>query len=160
MYQQVQLIDQEGLAPCSNPFLAHCRKDVKMTVTSTPYCIIINRDREKAGIFECQLNPDWLTVRNRNSLKLAQEKEDDFNFTEFRNVCYHAQWLSPAELSAMPWTVACQTPLSLGFPKLEYWSGLPFPPPGDLPNPEIEPASLMSPALAGEFFPASATWEA
>ena len=39
----------------------------------------------------------------------------------------------------------------------EYWSGLPFPPPGDLPNLEIEPASLMSPALAGEFFPASAT---
>ena len=115
---------------------------MKMTVTSTPYCIIINRDREKAGIFECQLNPDWLTVRNRNSLKLAQEKEDDFNFTEFRNVCYHAQWLSPAELSAMPWTVACQTPLSLGFPKLEYWSGLPFPPPGDLPNPEIELKSL------------------
>ena len=42
----------------------------------------------------------------------------------------------------------------------EYWSGLPFPPPGDLPNPEIEPASLMSPALAGGFFTTSAIWEA
>ena len=48
-----------------------------------------------------------------------------------------------------PWTVARQAPLSLGFPRQEYWSGLPFPPPGDLPDPGIEP---MPPALAGEFF--------
>ena len=37
------------------------------------------------------------------------------------------------------WTVACQAPLSMGFSRQEYWSGLPFPPPGDLPDPEIEP---------------------
>ena len=49
-----------------------------------------------------------------------------------------------------PWTVACQAPLSMGFPRQEYWSGLPFPTPGDLPNPEIKLTSL---ALAGEFFP-------
>ena len=42
----------------------------------------------------------------------------------------------------------------------EYWSGLPCPPPGDLPNPGIEPESLTSPALAGGFFISSATWEA
>ena len=48
-----------------------------------------------------------------------------------------------------PWMVACQSPLSVGFSKQEYWSGLPFPSPGDLPNPEIEPTS---PALAGGFF--------
>ena len=42
----------------------------------------------------------------------------------------------------------------------EYWSGFPCPPPGDAPNPGIEPASLMSPALAGVFFTTSATWEA
>ena len=41
-----------------------------------------------------------------------------------------------------PWIVACQAPLSMGFSKQEYWSGLPFPPPGDLPSPEIEPRSL------------------
>ena len=58
---------------------------------------------------------------------------------------------------ATPWTVAHQTPLSMGFPRQEYWSGLPWPPPGDLPNPGIEPAS---PALAGGFFTTSATWEA
>ena len=48
-----------------------------------------------------------------------------------------------------PWTVACQAPLSMGFPRQEYWSRLPFPPPADLPDPVIEPAS---PALAGRFF--------
>ena len=46
------------------------------------------------------------------------------------------------------WTVAHQAPLSMGFSRQEYWSGLPSPPPGDLPNPGIEPVSLMSPALA------------
>ena len=53
--------------------------------------------------------------------------------------------------SATPWAVAHQTPLSMGFPRQEYWSGLPFPYPGDLPNPGIEP---MSPALAEGFFTA------
>ena len=54
----------------------------------------------------------------------------------------------------------CQAPLSMGFSGQEYWSGLLCPPPGDLPNPGIEPLSLMSPALAGGFFTTSATWEA
>ena len=58
------------------------------------------------------------------------------------------------------WTVALQAPLSMGFSWQEYWSGLPCPPPGDLPNPGIEPTSLMSPALAGGFFTTSTTWEA
>ena len=48
-----------------------------------------------------------------------------------------------------PWTVACQAPLSMGFPRQEYWSGLPFPSPGDLPNPGIKPTCL---ALARGFF--------
>ena len=57
-------------------------------------------------------------------------------------------------------TVARQLPLSMGFPRQEYWSELLFPPPGDPPNPGIEPASLMSPALIGRFFTTSSTWEA
>ena len=48
-------------------------------------------------------------------------------------------------------TVACQAPLSTGFSRQEYWSGLPCPPPGDLPNPGIKPTSFTSPALAGEY---------
>ena len=51
--------------------------------------------------------------------------------------------------SATPLTVACQAPLSMGFSRKEYWSGLPFPPPGDLSHPQTE---CMSPALAGIFF--------
>ena len=50
-----------------------------------------------------------------------------------------------------PWTVAYQAPLSSGFSRQEYWSGLPFPSPGDLPNPGIEPISPVSPVLAGRF---------
>ena len=48
----------------------------------------------------------------------------------------------------------------MGFSRQEYWSGLPFPTPGDLSNPGIEPTSLTSPALAGGFFTTSTTWEA
>ena len=50
---------------------------------------------------------------------------------------------------ATPWTIACQAPLSMEFSRQESWSGLPFPPPGDLPDLGIE---LVSPALAGGFF--------
>jgi len=50
------------------------------------------------------------------------------------------------------WTVACQAPLSMGFSRQKSWSGLPFPTPGDLPNPGVEPSTLTSPALAGRFF--------
>ena len=63
-------------------------------------------------------------------------------------------------LFVTPWTVARQASLSMGFSKQEYWSGLPSPPPRDLPHPGIKPASLMSPALAGRFFTLSITWEA
>jgi len=47
----------------------------------------------------------------------------------------------------------------MGFPREEYWSGLPFPPPGELPNPEIEPVSPAALALASGFFTTSTTWE-
>ena len=68
------------------------------------------------------------------------------------SACVRAQSLQSCQLFATPWTVASQTPLSMGFSRQEYWSGLPCPPPGDLPDPEIEPVTLMSPALAGGFF--------
>ena len=55
------------------------------------------------------------------------------------------------QLFAIPWTGAHQAPLSMGFHR-DYWSGLPFPSPGDLPSPGIESASLTSPALAGVGF--------
>ena len=68
--------------------------------------------------------------------------------------------LSLVQLFVTMWTIAHQAPLSLGFPWQEYWSGMPCPPPGDLPDPWIEPVSLKSPALAGRLFTTSTTWEA
>ena len=62
--------------------------------------------------------------------------------------------------SATPWTEAHQAPLSMQFFQQEYWSGLPCPPPGDLPNPGVKPPSLLSLALASRFFTTSTTWEA
>ena len=54
-----------------------------------------------------------------------------------------------SNLLGPPWTVALQAPLSMEFSRQEHWNGLPFPPPGDLPNPGIKPVFLASPALAG-----------
>ena len=63
--------------------------------------------------------------------------------------------LSHDQLFATPWTVDCQAPLSMEFFRQEYWSGLPFPPAGDLSYPRIKPMSPVSPALAGGFFTTS-----
>ena len=68
---------------------------------------------------------------------------------EKSRVIVHACVLSRSQLFVTPWTVAHQAPLSMGFSRQEYWSRLPFPSPGDFPDPGIEP---MSPALAGKFF--------
>ena len=67
---------------------------------------------------------------------------------------------SRVQLCAIPWTVTHHAPLSMGFSRQEYWSGLPCCPPGDTPDPGIQAVPLMSPALAGGFFTTSATWEA
>ena len=69
-------------------------------------------------------------------------------------ICAHA--FSCVWLLKTPWTVACQTPLSIGFPRQEYRSGLPFPSSGDLPDPGIKPTS---PEFAGWFFTSWATGE-
>ena len=74
-----------------------------------------------------------------------------------RGVNKHPSRFQGVWLFVSPWTVAHQAPLSMGFSRQEYWSALPGPPPGDLPDPGIEP---VSPALAGGFFTTSATWEA
>ena len=67
---------------------------------------------------------------------------------------------SRVQLFATLWTEAHQDPLSMGFSRQEYWSGLPCLPPGDLPDPGIEPNFFTSPALLGRFFTISTTWEA
>ena len=72
-------------------------------------------------------------------------------------VCWH---FSRVQLFATPWTIACQSPLSMGFSKQEYWSGFLCPLPGDLPDPGIKPSSLMIYALSSRFFTTSTNWEA
>ena len=100
--------------------------------------------------------------RTRASTRPKDEVRGSIEILE--NSDLHCSWvlncLSRVWLSATPWTVATQASLSVGFSRQEYCSGLPCPPPGDLPDPGIKPKSLMSPALAGGFFSTSITWEA
>jgi len=77
------------------------------------------------------------------------------------SVCVYICTLSRfscAPLFAAPWTVVHQVPWSMGFSRQGYCSGLPCPPPGDLPDPGVEPTSLTSPSLAGRFFTTNATY--
>ena len=95
--------------------------------------------------------------------RVLQARILEWVIVSFSGVLYHAMLcmlshFSCVQLFATLWTIACQAPLSMGLSRQEHWSGLLYPPLGDLPNPGIEPASLMSPALVGRFFTTSATW--
>ena len=72
---------------------------------------------------------------------------------------WNSSHLEQARLCVTLWTVAQQVFRSMGFSRQEHWSGLLCPPPGDLPDPGMEAASLASPALAGGFFTTCTTWE-
>ena len=74
--------------------------------------------------------------------------------------CYVLSCFSLVRLCVTLWTITHQGPLFIGFSRQEYWSVLPYPPPGDPPDPGIELTSLQSHAVAGGFFTTSATWEA
>ena len=79
---------------------------------------------------------------------------------KIKHMCAVLSRFSHIWLFATLWPAACQAPISTGFSRQEYWSGLTCPPLRDLPHPEIEPASLTSPALAGGFFATCATlWD-
>ena len=105
------------------------------------------------------LNPNHWT---RNSL--VRFSKSGFWFFNFHSFLYcflcvlscfiHVQFFVTIR------TIACKAPLCMGSFRQEYWSGLPCPPPGNLLDPGIEPASLMSPALADGFFITSTAWEA
>ena len=83
----------------------------------------------------------------------------DCVFCEFYLACMLSRFSRVGHFATL-WTAAHQGPLSLGFSRQEYCSGVPYPPPGDLPDSGIELVTLKSPALADRFFTASATWEA
>ena len=80
------------------------------------------------------------------------QTRSNLNLTVKINVCVLSH-LCHDQLSVTPWTVTHQVPLSMGFSRQEYWSGLPCPSPGDLSDPGMEPA------LVTGFFTASTTWE-
>ena len=97
-----------------------------------------------------------LLLKSKHLQIVSNGKEADYELGTFR-AC---PWQIPAVLSVKSIQSYLslsdgQRSLSMGFPRQEYWSGLPFPSSGDLPDPGIEPASLMSPALAGGFFTTS-----
>ena len=83
---------------------------------------------------------------NKRSLTMGKMRSNR-NMCVCVCVCVSTQSLSCVQLFGTTWTAACQAPLSMGFHRREYCSGLPCPPPGDLPNPGIEP---MSPALQAD----------
>ena len=85
------------------------------------------------------LNPGILTSLNTNP---KQNSSISGIVWSFLLAFVHAKLLSHVQLFVTPWTVTHQAPLSTGFPRQEYWSGLPFPSPGDLSNPRVEPGLL------------------
>ena len=92
----------------------------------------------------------WVKLRDILLNEISQSQRDRYCMIPFILVLSH---FSRVRVFVTPWTVAHQVPLSLGFPRQEYWSGLPCSAPRDLPNPGIEPASLVSPALHADSLP-------
>ena len=110
-----------------------------------------SRDRTKSLVFS-ELQVDSLPLSHRGRL---------YDII-MMDTCHYACMLScfsGVRFFAPTWTVALQAPLSMGFSRQKYWSGLLCSPPRDLPNSGIKPMSLMSSALAGGFFTTSTTWE-
>ena len=111
------------------------------------------------------IQQDWRStpVKDKigsSNLALPSFSPKDGNYWVFyccmTHVCCH---FSQVQLFETLWTIACQAPLSMGFSRQEYWSGLPWPLPRDLSNPGMEPVPLCLLALTGGFFTSHATWE-
>ena len=125
-------------------------------ISPTQYrtCVPCNRSME-SSLLDCQGKPQRLFIFHYD---LSQDIEYVPCATQWDLVVYPfcvCVLLSCLVVSdsATLWTVAHQAPLSMGFPRQEYWSGLPFPSPGDLPDPEIEPASPVSSTVKADSLP-------
>ena len=130
----------------------------------------INGIKNKKLLF-CLLNKNCYPVflsffYNYSEAKKKERCEDIWKIKTYICVCVRVcvcvcvcmlRHFNCVWLFATLWTVAHQIPLSIGFSRQEYWSALPFPSPGDLPDPGIKAASLMSPALVDRFFTTSTT---
>ena len=103
----------------------------------------------------------WVLIR-KNLFRLWSSRFRNIQTRNSPLFFFKWKWksLSRVRLFATLWTVACQALLSMEFSRQGYWSGLPRPPPQNLPDSGIKLVSLVSPALAGGFLTSSATWEA
>ena len=104
----------------------------------------------------CSLQLEKACTKKQRRPGAAKKKSTSYVHKNLTHACLHVCMLSRfsrVQLCATLWTTACQAPLCMGFSRQEYWSGLPCPPPGDLPNPGIEPALPASPALQEDYLP-------
>ena len=112
---------------------------------------------EKPGVLQSmgsqRIGRNWVTEQQQQNIHVQSNPQT-----------YNMKWRESCKVVSKsfvtPWALACQAPLSMRCSRQEYWSGLPCPPPGDLPYPGIKAKSLTPPALAGGFLTTSATWEA
>ena len=100
------------------------------------------------------------TLSHQGTLVFTDDSSSSFFLRKYLYICVCVlSCFSHVQLFATLRTGACQAPLSMGFSRQEHWIGLSCPSPGDLPDPGVEPMSLMSPTLVGRFFTTSAAWE-
>ena len=128
--------------------------------TSTSAQLLASINPPKGSVQGMQYQPHWCFLSSRPlSLPVGSGPHLRASSTLILHTCINiyyicylsvhvcAQLLRHVRRFAAPWTVARQAPVPVGFSRQEYWSGLPSPPPGDLPNPGIEPTSVVPPAL-------------
>ena len=127
-----------------SPWLSAHRKEKKKTLAFK-----LSNEREEARKY---LLTEWCLDKSK--------LESNPPIFQSEGLSVRVLSLSHVHLFKTPWAAARQVPLSTVFFRQEYWSRLPFPTPGNLPDPKIEPASLASPALAGRFFTTGATYKA
>ena len=144
------------------------KEDIQMTNRHIKRrsALLTIREMEIKTTKKCHLTPVRMAVikktRGNKCLKDAEEKRSPCTVVELgktvwrllkkiKKYNYSNAWiLNCVWFFATPWTAACQSPVSMGFFQQEYWSGLPSPPPGDLPNPGIKPMSPTSPTLQAD----------
>ena len=138
------MMDVNWFSYCGNHFVVHAYINYLCCALKTN--IICQLYITKIVCWRYQLN---CTVTTKTC-------ECPLRIPSLKTVCVLCHF-GPVWLFVTPWTITLQAPLSMGFSRQKYWSGLPFLPPGDLPDWGIEPVSLMSPALTGRFFTTSTT---
>ena len=136
--RQVKIPPQHGILPATSAILSKCLSG-----------------RLPDSFIHLVINPSV----NPSRIVLVSTQHPGGKATDYKFCCAVLSRFSCIKLFAAPWTIACQAPLSMRFSRQEHWSGLPCPPPGDLPNSVIEPASLTYAALANGLCITGTTWE-